>query len=104
MYFTAILCVIHCSGCPLRDFAVVFECIALVTVIAAAISAAATAATTITAAATAAAAAAAAAVGRRGFVAEPEGRRGVNGRLLVGLVGVIATCVMQLALGFDNFR
>ena len=81
---------------------VVFECIALVTVIAAAISAGATAATTITAAA-ATAAAAAAAVGRRGFVAEPEGRRGVNGRLLVGLVGVIATRVMQLALGFDNF-
>ena len=98
-YFTAILCVIHCSGCPLRDFAVVFECIALVTVIAAAISAAAAAATTITAAATAAAAA----VGRRGFVAEPEGRRGVNGCLLVGLVGVIAMRVMQLALGFDNF-
>ena len=79
---------------------VVFKCVALVTVIAAAISAAATAATNITAAATAAAAAA---VGRRGFVAEPKGRRGVNGCLLVGLVGVIATRVMQLALGFDNF-
>ena len=54
-------------------------------------------------AAVAATAAAAAAVGRRGFVAEPERRRGVNGRWLVGLVGVIATRVMQLALGFDNF-